>query len=59
MSPRGRCWVASMRGRAVPLPGVWVGGTAAVAGGLALGSGERGGELAAVLQQLKGPTTNR
>jgi hypothetical protein len=48
-----------MCGRAVPLPGVWVGGTAAVAGGLALGTGERGGELAAVLQQLKGSTTNR
>ncbi len=26
-----------------------------VAGGLALGAGDRGGELAAVLQQLEGP----
>ncbi len=36
-------------------PGVWVGGAAAVAGGLALGTGERGSELAAVLQQFEGP----
>ena len=55
MSPRGRCRVALMRGRAAAF--TWSGGlsAAAVAGGLALGSGDRGGELAAVLQQLEGP----
>ena len=44
-----------MRGRAVAI--TWSGGlsAAAVAGGLALGSGDRGGELAAVLQPPEGP----
>ena len=59
MSPRGRCRVASMRGRAMAITWCVGRGAAAVAGGLVLGSGDRGGELAAVLQQLKGPTTNR
>jgi hypothetical protein len=59
MSSRGRCWVASMCGRAVAI--TWSGSlsAAAVAGGLVLGTGDRGGELAAVLQQLEGSTTNR
>ncbi|HAT3513170.1 TPA: hypothetical protein I8525_004676 [Aeromonas hydrophila] len=59
MSSRGRSRVASMRGRAVPI--TWSGrlSAAAVAGGLVLGAGDRGGELAAVLQQLEGSTTNR
>ncbi len=59
MSSGGRCRVASMRGRAVAI--TWSGGlsAAAVAGGLVLGIGDRGGELAAVLQQLEGSTTNR
>ena len=44
-----------MRGRAVAI--TWSGGlsAAAVAGGLVLGIGDRGGELAAVLQQFEGP----
>jgi hypothetical protein len=48
-----------MRGRAVAI--TWSGSLSAVAvaGGLALGAGDRGGELAAVLQQLEGSTTNR
>ena len=44
-----------MRGNAAAF--TWSGGlnAAAVAGGLALGTGDRGGELAAVLQQFEGP----
>ncbi len=55
MSPRGRCRVASMRGRAVAITWCVGRGAAAVAGGLALGPGERGSELAAVLQPPEGP----
>ncbi len=46
-----RCAAAPWRS-----PGVWVGRAAVVAGGLALGAGDRGGELAAVLQPLEGPS---
>ena len=59
MSPRGRCGVASMCGCAVAITWCVGRGAAAVVGGLALGAGDRGGELAAVLQQLEGSTTNR
>ncbi len=47
MSPRGRAATFT-----------WSGGlsSVAVAGGLALGTGDRGSELAAVLQQLEGPS---
>ena len=55
MSPRGCCRVVSMRSRAVAITWCVGRGAAAVAGGLALGTGERGSELAAVLQQLEGP----
>ncbi|GJB26737.1 hypothetical protein KAM448_45060 [Aeromonas caviae] len=44
-----------MRGRAAAITWCVGRGAAAVAGGLVLGTGDRGGELAAVLQQLEGP----
>ncbi|GJB26742.1 hypothetical protein KAM365_44920 [Aeromonas caviae] len=44
-----------MRGRAAAITWCVGRGAAAVAGGLVLGAGDRGGELAAVLQPPEGP----